>query len=40
MLTFRQAKRIAAEDPELYLIARCPARPSTRRALEAIAARR
>ncbi|QMU67065.1 helix-turn-helix transcriptional regulator [Streptacidiphilus sp. P02-A3a] len=32
-LTFRQAKLIAAEDPELHLVARYPADPSTRRAL-------
>ncbi|MCP2336172.1 helix-turn-helix transcriptional regulator [Actinomadura rupiterrae] len=36
-LTFRQAKLIAAEDPELHVVARYPADPSTRRALERIA---
>ncbi len=40
ILTFRQAKLIAAEDLELHLIARYPADPSTRRALEAGAAQR
>ena len=38
LLTFRQAKLIAAEDPELHLVARYPADPATRRALEAAAA--
>jgi hypothetical protein len=33
-LTFRQAKLIAAEDPDLLIVARYPADPSTRRALE------
>jgi transcriptional regulator with XRE-family HTH domain len=35
LLTFRQAKLIAAEDPDLHLVARYPADPSTRQALEA-----
>ncbi|MEV7595867.1 helix-turn-helix transcriptional regulator [Kitasatospora sp. NPDC089797] len=37
-LTFRQAKLIAAEDPELHLVARHPADPGTRRAVERAAA--
>lgn len=40
LLTFRQAKLIAAEDSELHLLARHPADPSTRRALEDAAAGR
>ncbi|TQF04574.1 XRE family transcriptional regulator [Kitasatospora acidiphila] len=40
LLTFRQAKLIAAEDPDLHLVARHPADPSTRRALEAAASAR
>lgn len=34
-LTFRPAKLIAAEDPDLHLVVRHPADPSTRRALAA-----
>jgi transcriptional regulator with XRE-family HTH domain len=37
-LTFRQTKLLAAENPELHLLARHPADPSTRRAMEAMAA--
>ena len=36
-LTFRQTKLIAAENPDLHLLARHPADPSTKRALDAIA---
>ncbi|GAA1967906.1 helix-turn-helix transcriptional regulator [Kitasatospora viridis] len=36
-LTFRQAKLIAAEDPDLHLVARYPADPSTGRALRQVA---
>ena len=35
LLTFRQTKLIAAENPELHILARHPADPSTRQALEA-----
>ncbi|MFI2200519.1 helix-turn-helix transcriptional regulator [Streptomyces sp. NPDC020192] len=38
-LTFRQTKLIAAENPDLHLVARFPADPSTRRALEDTTAR-
>ncbi|MGW2374286.1 helix-turn-helix transcriptional regulator [Kitasatospora sp. NPDC001683] len=40
LLTFRQAKLIAAEDPDLHLVARHPADPATRQAVAAAAARR
>ena len=36
-LTFRQTKLLAAEDPDLHLLARHPADPSTRRTLNTIA---
>ncbi|MEY9888213.1 transcriptional regulator with XRE-family HTH domain [Catenulispora sp. MAP5-51] len=35
-LTFRQTKLIAAENPDLHLLARHPADPSTRRAMDAM----
>jgi hypothetical protein len=37
-LTFRQTKLLAAENPDLHLLARHPADPTTRRALDAMVA--
>ncbi|MGF1429647.1 helix-turn-helix transcriptional regulator [Kitasatospora sp. LaBMicrA B282] len=39
-LTFRQAKLIAAEDPDLHLVVRHPADPTTRRAVDLAASAR